>query len=106
MRLVTQIDDNGYLKEGDYIQPPKHCIKNYNQGKCKLFYTSIRSKEKGCFYTCPKGMSVYVARNGSIFTCMRERKSYNKEYAKKISADFYGKDAMEAVRFVESLNKK
>ena len=28
------------------------------------------------------------------------------EYAKKIGADFYGKDAMEAVRFVENVNKR
>ena len=28
------------------------------------------------------------------------------DYAKKIGADFYGKDAMEAVRFVENVNKR
>jgi 5-methyltetrahydrofolate--homocysteine methyltransferase len=28
------------------------------------------------------------------------------EYANKIGADFYGRDAMEAVRFVENVNKR
>ena len=29
----------------------------------------------------------------------------NEEYAKEIGADFYGKDAMEAVRYAENVNK-
>jgi signal transduction histidine kinase len=85
MRFISQIDETGSLQEGEYIKPPEYCVKNHCKNKCNSFYEGIKSQEKECFYTCPMGMSVYIAKNGEIFTCMRERGSYDKIKAKPLS---------------------
>ncbi len=85
MRFISQIDENGILQEGTYIKPLEYCIKNHCKSKCAAFYDAIKGKEKECFYTCPMGMSVYLTKDGEIFTCMREKKSYDKTKAKLLS---------------------
>ena len=87
MRLVSQMDETGCLLEGEYIKPLNYCIKNHCQNKCSSFYATIKDREKECFYTCPMGMSVYLTKNDEIFTCMRERGSYDKTKAKSLSND-------------------
>lgn len=82
MRFISQIDENGCLQKGEYIQPLEYCIKNHCKTKCSSFYTAIRNKKKECFYTCPMGLSVYLTKDGEIFTCMHERKSHDKTKSK------------------------
>ena len=85
MRFISQIDETGCLQKGEYIKPPDYCIKNHCKNKCRSFYATIKDKEKEHFYTCPMGMSVYLTKDGEIFTCMRERESYDKIKAKPLS---------------------
>ena len=85
MRFISQIDETGCLLEGEYIKPLDYCIKNHCKSKCSSFYAAMQDKKRECFYTCPMGMSVYLTKNGEIFTCMRERGSYDKAKAKPIS---------------------
>lgn len=85
MQFISQINENGQLQKGEYIKPLDYCVQNHCKEKCSSFYASIKGKEKENFYTCPMGMSVYLTKDSEVFTCMRERKSYDKAKAKKIS---------------------
>lgn len=85
MRFISQIDETGCLQKGEYIKPLDYCIKNHCKNKCRSFYATIKDKAKERFYTCPMGMSVYLTKDGEIFTCMRERESYDKIKAKPLS---------------------
>lgn len=79
--LPTRCTD-GTLIDGHYIKALDFCNHNCNSDICDAFYKNVTKKE--CFVTCPHGMSVFVTEDGTVFTCMSERKSYCKEKAKKI----------------------
>ena len=75
---------NGQLVDGNYIHLLPFCRKEYAEGKCKAFYKTIRTKVPG-FYTCPYGLSILVLEKDgekNIFTCLRERTTYNKKLAR------------------------
>ncbi len=85
MFLVSKYNTTeGSLEAGEYIEPIGFCTANCSKEKCFDHYNRLIKKEKGNFYTCPFGMSSYLANDGSVFTCMRERNSYNKKLASKI----------------------
>lgn len=81
MNLISSLEKDGTLIQGEYIQPNAFCLKNFCKGKCKVFYESLRSGRKNGFVTCPFGLSVYI-RGEEIYTCMRERDTYDKTKAK------------------------
>lgn len=75
---------NGQLVDGNYIHLLPFCKKEYAEGKCMAFYKTIQTKVPG-FYTCPYGLSVLVLEKDgekNIFTCLRERTTYNKKLAR------------------------
>lgn len=81
MKLVPYIGPDGTLIDGAYIKAIPFCKTNYSQKDCLSFYASLSGQKRSQFYTCPHGMSVYVNPDGSVFVCMRERKTYNKRLA-------------------------
>ncbi len=86
MRLIPIFEGN-IVKDGCYIRMLPFCVKNCTSEKCQKHYLQLKGKSEG-FYTCPYGMSSLVLNddnNQYIFSCLRERKSYNKERAKIIS---------------------
>lgn len=87
MNLISTITDNGVMEEGKYISPLPFCKKNHSKGKCQEFYCNLMQCEKGKFYTCPYGMSVYLSIEGQIFTCIREKSTYQKDKAKRLQGD-------------------
>ena len=83
MNLISILEKDGTLTQGEYIQPNAFCLKSCNKGKCKNFYDILRNGGKNGFTTCPFGLSTYV--NGEeIYTCMRERSTYDRAKAKVI----------------------
>lgn len=87
MNLVSNISIDGKFNEGKYIVPLSFCKANFNKGKCLEFYKNLYKQEKNRFYTCPYGMSAYLADNTTIYTCMRERTTYKKDITKRISQE-------------------
>lgn len=77
---------NGEIEDGSYIHAIDFCQRNCNKGKCKSFYTNIKSSPLSSgFVTCPYGMSVYIsALDQQIYCGMRERETYNKKLAKNM----------------------
>ena len=98
MNLISNISLDGNFNEGKYIIPLTFCRGNYNIGKCSEFYKSLLSQPKNKFYTCPCGMSVYLGNN-AIYTCMRERSTYKKDLAKKISEENVFNPIMDSEKF-------
>lgn len=84
MNLISVMNLDGTMEAGKYIIPLSFCVTNCCKGKCKEFYQNVRQKERNKFYTCPHGMSVYLSPTGKIFSCMRERSTYQKDKAKVI----------------------
>lgn len=99
MNLISVISSDGVFYDGEYILPLTFCKCNYNKGKCLDFYNSIKTKEKNRFYTCPYGMSIYVT-DSKIYTCMRERTTYQKDLSKKISNENVFNPLMDAPKFL------
>ena len=99
MNLVFKISTDGNFYEGKYIIPFSFCKRNYNKGKCSEFYTSLLTKEKNKFYTCPCGLSIYLSNDG-IYTCMRERSTYKKALAQKFSKENIYNPTMDAENFL------
>ena len=87
MNMISIISSDGHMEKGKFIVPLSFCINNHCKGKCKEFYQHIVEKDKNIFYTCPYGMSTYVSQSGMIFSCMRERKTYQNDKAKTIQKD-------------------
>ena len=85
--MISVLNGDGYMKCGTYIEPLSFCRNNCYKGKCKDFYHSLGEKEKNQFYTCPYGMSVYLSSSGKLFSCMRERNTYQKDKAKLIQKE-------------------
>lgn len=84
MNMISVVHEDGMMEAGKYIIPLSFCCTNCCKGKCNEFYKNIRQREKNRFYTCPYGMSVYLSSSGTVFSCMRERNSYQKDKAKAI----------------------
>lgn len=80
------LNSNGEIEDGSYIRALDFCQRNCNKGKCKSFYSSIKSSPLSSgFVTCPYGMSVYVsALDQQIYCGMRERETYDKKFAKNM----------------------
>ncbi len=87
MNMISVVREEGVMEAGKYIVPLSFCSANCCKGKCKEFYKNIRQKESGRFYTCPYGMSAYLTSTGIVFSCMRERNSYQKEKARAIQRE-------------------
>lgn len=85
MDFVSRIEKDDSFIEGTFIEPYSFCINNYSKNKCRDFYNALKHKEKCVFHTCPYGMSTYVDSTGMIFTCMRERNSYDKRKNKSLN---------------------
>lgn len=107
MQMVSSISDNGFFEEGEYIVPIKYCKEHFCEGKCAIFYQQLPQKTRNHFYTCPYGMSVFLSNDGTIFTCMRERKTYSKKAAKSIAIDdekVYNQilDEMQLLKLIEA----
>ena len=84
MYLVSKYNYDGFLEEGEYIEAISFCKTNCAKGKCLDYYKQLMQNEKGRFYTCPFGMSSFISTDGTVLTCMRERKTYNKKLAANI----------------------
>jgi light-regulated signal transduction histidine kinase (bacteriophytochrome) len=86
MKLVPFIRPDGLLIDGVYIKAISFCKNNCQKKTCLSFYKGLVEKNKNQFYTCPHGMSVYVNSDGRLFSCLRERKTYNKLLALHIAS--------------------
>lgn len=80
------LNSNGEIEDGSYIRAIDFCQRNCNKGKCKSFYSNIKSAPLSSgFVTCPYGMSVYIsALDQQIYCGMRERETYDKKLAKNM----------------------
>lgn len=87
MNLISVVNCDGCMEAGTYIVPLPFCSSNCSKGKCKEFYRDVQQKEKSKFYSCPYGMSVYLSSSGMIFSCMREKSTYQKDKAKVLRSN-------------------
>lgn len=85
MQLISVFSSDEKLIQGEFIKPINFCKKNCSKGKCIEFYRSLKNKPKNNFFSCPYGMSVYISSDETIHTCMRERKTHDKNKSKNIN---------------------
>lgn len=74
--------------DGQFIGAIDYCKRHCASSECKSFYDRIQKDNYNKFISCPHGMSVFVKFENEtkwIFTSMREKSTYEKSKAKKIS---------------------
>lgn len=86
MNLIPTMSFDGKLCDGKYIKALPFCKSNHMSKKCADFYKKLFETGHPGFHTCPYGMSCYLAVSNNcspqVFTCIKEKKSYNKAKAK------------------------
>ena len=93
---VLKIEQENSIEDGFVIEALPYCKKNCNKPSCLNFYMKLQCAESG-FYTCPKGLSVYVSKINDlpiIFTSMRIKGHYEKKASQKLIIDNSSKELL------------